>query len=73
MEPHMSSPSPSSKLDFEMKVKRSLKLTIPHSEKISTPNKQQKATSSGRSFASVQMFHTLDKNGSLYDPAGTES
>jgi len=58
MEPHMSSPSPSSKLDFEMKVKRSLKLTIPHSEKIPTPNKQQKATSSGRSFASVQMFHT---------------
>ena len=26
-----------------------------------------------RSFTSVQMLHTLDKNGSLYDPAGTES
>ena len=28
-----------------------------------------------RSFTSVQMSHThtLDKNGSLYDPAGTES
>ena len=26
-----------------------------------------------RSFASIQMLHTLDKNGSLYDPAGTES
>ena len=25
------------------------------------------------SFTSLQMFHTLDKNGSLYDPAGTES
>ena len=26
-----------------------------------------------RSFTSIQMVHTLDKNGSLYDPAGTES
>ena len=26
-----------------------------------------------RSFTSLQMVHTLDKNGSLYDPAGTES
>ena len=32
-------------------------------------------TKSNRSFTSVQMCHThtLDKNGSLYDPAGTES
>jgi len=31
------------------------------------PNEQQKSTSSGRNFTSVQMFHThtLDKNGSF--------
>ena len=30
-------------------------------------------TNKRRSFTSLQMSHTLDKNGSLYDPAGTES
>ena len=32
---------------------------------------EKEATVEG--FTSAQKFHTLDKNGSLYDPAGTES
>ena len=45
----------------------------PLHEKMKFMNQDKTTQIPRRSFTSVQMVHTLDKNGSLYDPAGTES